>query len=278
MASTRLHFIDELTRAEAKNARAARQEAKAAPFRKTTQLMAYVRSLLPKEMSNAELCRALQLSDSTRRRLDAGESIPDFETLHHLKKVLSMTDAQYRHLQKLAYALHTRFGAVMRCCLKLAIHAPEQINGALMRHVEDTLYTPEDIEQYDYFLSDYRDWVLLCRRVEDAAKIGEKLQLSAEDMLLKDHFDRFSYDVQDPQPLVRWIVNRLEPPMRPGHFYRFCTLSKAIWEGLNKPDKAPREKPLWKIAVGLRLSPVDSQKMMYLAYSEAEKQKGEDAP
>lgn len=278
MSSKRLYFIDELTRAEAKNARAARQEQKDAPFCKTTPLMAYVRSLLPQDISNAELCRRLQLSDSTRRRLDAGESIPDLDTLRHLRHVLCLNDSQYLRLQKLAYALHTRFGAVMRGCLKLKIHAPEQINCALVHHVEDSLYTPEDIDQYDCFLSDYRDWVILCRRAEEAAKMHEKPEMTEADVRLKDHFDRFSLDVQEPQPLIRWITRRLEPPMRPGHFYRYCTLSKAVWEGLNNPGKAPREKPLWKIAVGLRLSPDDSKKMMYLAYSEAERQKGEDTP
>ena len=285
MTSTRMLFIDELTRAEAKNARAARQAQPDAPFRKTSQLMIYVRSLLPQDISNAELCRRLQLSDSTRRRLEVGESVPEFATLQHLRKMLSLDDTQYMQLQILAYALHTRLGAVMRCCLKLKIFEPTQINRALILHKDgDTLYSAADLKAYDVFEGDYLDWLHMCSNANYLDfETGEKIKPQYEtDSRLKAHFERYSYEVQNPQPLVQWIIDRIEPPMRPGHFYRHCTLPKAVWENLNKPGKVPHEKTLWKVAVGLRLTCKASTELLHIGFSEAEKQllmqKDEDTP
>jgi len=263
MHEQRLQFIDELTRAEAKNAREARRAAPTAnPLCKTTPLMAYVRSFLPPDISNAALCKRLQLSDSTRRRLEKGESVPDVSTLQHLGEKLSLTPEQFRRLRVYAYVLHTRFGAVMRACLRLEIFDPVYVNGMLARYLDapETLYSTEDVEKYDAFTGDWRDWRIMCKY--------HKKPISKAEERLKESLDHCSFEVTDPSPLVRRIVSYLRPPMRPGHFYRLCTLKKGTWENLNTPKVLPSEKTLWKIIVGLRLDVRESGRLLYLAYSD----------
>ena len=284
MNREQLYLLDAMTRADAKNAREARRmqfyasekvhthtkseaaAARAMLQRKTTPLMAYVRSLLPENISNAELCRRLQLSDSTRRRLEKGDSSPDEKTLQHLIDVLQLDARGEAALRKAAHRTHTRFGAVLLCCCAFAVYDPVYVNAMLRKYLADEppLYSPQDVSDYDAFESDFLDWRIMCRRRTPPS--------SEADAKIKASFDACSKEFSHKTPLLDHISLLLQPtPMRPGHLLSRSTLPKSTRDNLNDEKSIPSEKTLWKICMGLELNKRGAEDLFIVARRDAER-------
>lgn len=273
-----LFTIDEILRAGAKNTREARRILIAARqtaeeyspqaakelydkvLKGNSPLMAFVRSRLPEGISNAELCRTLSLTDSTRRRLDLCETYPSDETLALLREKLNLNEKEAQEMQRIVLDMHTRFGTLVLCCLAFQMYDPVYVNDMLARWLTEAeaLYSGEDILSYDAFEGDWEDW-----RVMQKRSISE---LTEKELKIKESMDKCSKEFASPDsPIICFILKRLKEPMRPGHFYRHCTLKKSTWEDLNNPECTPSEKTLWKVAVGLKLSRKGGKKLFQVA-------------